>query len=563
MAVSLVKKIIRGHPYWYARECQRVDGRPKIIWQKYLGKAELIATALGAPSVPDPPKEVSFGEFGGSAALWDLAQQLDLPATIDRHTRKRNQGVGVGTYITLAALNRCLAPSSKARLAQWYDRTVLKRLCPMEAGQLTSQRFWDHMNYLDAEEIKAIETELTQRLIENFDLDLSCLLYDATNFFTFIDTFNEAPTLAQRGHCKEKRNNLRIVGLSLMVSRDFHIPLFHHVYAGNLNDPVSFGSVTEELISRYQLFQKNVENITLIYDKGNNSQENQAELDESPYHFVGSLSPSQHQDLLEVRRSRFVELKAEDLEGVSVWRTSKVVLGQERTILLVYNPELFQAQVKTLVREMDKRRIKLRQLQNRLKKGSTRGRSITRESAQKQVAQILSGRHMKDLFQTNLSQSRKKLRLTYHVDQAAWRRLQRTLFGINILFTNQDSWSNEEVVRAYRSQYHVEEAFKRMKNPRFVSWRPMHHWTNQKIRVHGFYCVLALLLSSLLRRQLAKKNVELSVVKILENLTQIQEIALVYRGPRSKTKPVITYSKLNAIQKQLIKTLDLKRFQIA
>jgi len=117
MAVSLLKKVIRGHPYWYARECQRVGGKPTIVWQKYLGKAEAIATAMGAPSRPTPPTAVDLWAFAGPAALYDLTRQLDLVATIDRHAGKRSQGVSVGTYITLAAINRCLAPTSKARFA--------------------------------------------------------------------------------------------------------------------------------------------------------------------------------------------------------------------------------------------------------------------------------------------------------------------------------------------------------------------------------------------------------------------------------------------------------------
>ena len=40
--VSLKKKIIKGHTYWYAVEMARVDGKPKQIWQKYLGTAEKI-----------------------------------------------------------------------------------------------------------------------------------------------------------------------------------------------------------------------------------------------------------------------------------------------------------------------------------------------------------------------------------------------------------------------------------------------------------------------------------------------------------------------------------------
>ena len=560
MSVSLVKKIIRGHPYWYARECQRVGGKPTIVWQKYLGKAEAIATAMGAPSQPAPPQEIALGDFAGPAALYDLIQQLELVATIDRHAGKRSQGVSVGTYISLAALNRCLAATSKARFAEWYEATVLRRLLPVAPGQLTSQRFWDHMSYLDAAKISAIETDLTRTLLARFALDLSCVLYDTTNFYTFIDSFNAAPRLAQRGKSKEKRTDLRIVGLALLVTRDFHIPLLHQVYPGNTHDAPTFASVTETLVARYRLFAEHVEGITLVYDKGNNSADNQAALDQSPYHFVGSLSPAQHPDLLRRPRTRFAALPGEDLEGVLAWRTRKHVLGAERTLVVTYNPELFLTQSATILREIRKRTRQLAELQRRLARPSPKGKPPTTASVTTQVQAILTGRHMKELIRTAVTTRAGRPRLRYGLDQTAWSRLQRTLLGKNILFTDQADWSDEAIVRAYRGQYHIEEAFKRMKNPHFVSWRPLHHWTDQKIRVHAFYCVLALLLSSLLRRTLAQRGLDLSIVKIFETLEGIKEVALIYREARSKTRPVITYSRLSSLQKQLVDVLDLTRF---
>jgi len=559
VAVSLHKKSIRGHPYWYARECQRVNGKPKIVWQKYLGKAEDIATAMGAASQIPEPKEIVLSDFAAPAALYDLTQKLELIPAIDRHAGKRAQGVSVGTYIALAAINRCVAPTSKAAMAEWYQATVLRRLLPVPGNLLSSQRFWDHMSYLDADKIRAIEQDVTRTLIDGFEIDLSCLLYDTTNFYTFIDSFNDAPTLAQRGKSKEKRVDLRIVGLALLVTKDFHIPLLHEVYPGNTHDSTEFASVTETLVARYRLFAQSVNGITLVYDKGNNSHENQARLDDSQYHFVGSLSPVQHPDLLRIPRSRFHTLQGEDLSGVLAWRTRKHVLGAERTILVTYNPELFLTQGATILRELRKHTRKLRELQIHLAHPSTRGKPITVESAHKQVQAILSGRHMKDLVVVDVSTKKGTPHLSYRVDQTAWNRLQHTLLGKNILFTDQESWSDEAIVRAYRGQYHIEEAFKRMKNPHFVSWRPLHHWTDQKIRVHALYCVLALLLSSLLRRTLAQKGIEMSIVKILATLSRIKEVALIYRGPRSRVQPVIRLSRLTPLQEQLVEALDLKR----
>ena len=563
MPVSLHKKKVRGHAYWYARECQRVGGKPKIVWQKYLGRAEDIAAAAGATPKPPPPKEVTLSDFAGPAALYDLTERLDLVATIDRHAGKRSQGVSVGTYIALAALNRCLAPTSKAGMADWYDGTILRRLLPVPHHLLTSQRFWDHMSYLDAEKIAAIEQDLTRPLIDRFQIDLSCLLYDTTNFYTFIDSFNEAPALAQRGKSKEKRMDLRIIGLALLVTKDFHIPLFHHVYAGNIHDSTSFASVTEALVARYRLFSQNVDQITIVYDKGNNSADNQHALDTSPYHFVGSLSPSQHPDLVEIPKSQFHALEGDGLDGVLACRTRKHVLGADRMLVVTYNPELFLAQSATILREIQKRARRLKELQTKLANPAAKGNRPTVASVQKQADQIRSSRHIKDLLLVDVVLEDGKPRLHYRLDEAAWNRLQDTLLGKNILFTDNESWTDADIVRAYRGQYHIEEVFKRMKNPHFVSWRPLGHWTDQKIRVHAFYCVLALLLASLLRRSLAQKGLLLSIPKILAELSNIKEVALLYGGSRNQTQPVVTYSQMSPLQQRLVQLLNLERHQVS
>ncbi|MFQ5505327.1 MAG: transposase, partial [Planctomycetota bacterium] len=100
----------------------------------------------------------------------------------------------------------------------------------LKAGQLTSQRFWDNMDRVSEEALVAIERELAAKVVKKYELDLRCLFYDATNFFTFIDTFNSRSTLAQRGKSKEGRSSLRILGLALLVTGDFEVPLFHYLY---------------------------------------------------------------------------------------------------------------------------------------------------------------------------------------------------------------------------------------------------------------------------------------------------------------------------------------------
>ncbi len=169
---------------------------------------------------------------------------------------------------------------------------------------------------------------------------------------------------------------------------------------------------------------------------------------------------------------------------------------------------------------------------------------------------------MKELFEVDLTEHGGSPVLRYRLRAAAWRDLQRTLLGKTILFTDQASWSDAEIVRGYRGQHQVEAAFRCLKSPHHVSLRPQRHWTDQKIRVHVFYCVLALLLCSLLRRQLHRQGIDRSIPALLEDLGQIREVGILRSGPNQGESPRLemTLSRLTEEQRRLHDALDLGRY---
>ena len=552
---SITKRVVSGHTYYYAVRCQRVNGKPRVTWQKYLGTAEDLIKSVTEPEAVKPIKTKLF-DYGGVTAVYDIAKRLQVAETIDQFIPGNTGGPSVGQYMLLAAINRCVCPKSKRKIGEWYEGTSLVRLIPFRKVDLSSQRFWDNMDKMKEDVIPKIEEAFTKRIITEFGIELRCLVYDATNFHTFIDTFTDS-SLPQRGHNKQKHNDLRQIGLALLVSTDFHIPLLHQVYQGNIHDSVQFRTITDELVSRYKIFSTECDKITLVYDKGNNSEENFTNIDNSPYHFVGSVKPYHHPDLLAIPRSKY---KTTEIEGVEAHRTRKNIFGKERAIVITYNDTLFIAQMKTTLLQLSKKRQKLSALMRQVKKKHTRGKQHSVGSVRKKVNAILCGQHMKDLIKFKVWGRKGHVKLSYKTDVAALSRLSRTLFGKTILFSDNDTWSDEEIIRAYRGQFHIEDAFKQMKNPHFVSWRPMFHWTDQKIRVHAFYCVIALTLASLLRRELAHKNIHMSIPAIFESLNEIHESALIY--PKGASKDHIVLSEMNQTQQTLFEALNLEKYSV-
>ena len=211
---SIIKKIKKGRPYYYAVESKRVNGEPRIVWQKYLGTNDAIVSRA-EDSRPQKPKHTVSFEAGGVAALLRITQRLELPQLINEFAPKREQGPTVGHYIILAALNRALKPLSKLAIGDWYEETILRRLWGFKKTAFSSQRFWDHMDRLSIENLEKIQEDLVLRIEHEFGLDARILLYDTTNFFTYLATTNERASLPQRGHSKQKRDDLRQIGLAL------------------------------------------------------------------------------------------------------------------------------------------------------------------------------------------------------------------------------------------------------------------------------------------------------------------------------------------------------------
>jgi transposase len=562
---SLTPKLIDGHTYYYARYCQRVGGKPKIVRTVYLGKIDDLVAAAEAARQPPQPQETVVAAFGDVVALWHMAERLEvLPLLDSTLPAQRDQGLSCGQYLLLAALNRAVAPTSKLQFADWYRQTALTRLLPADPAWLSSQNFWNHMDRVSADHIAAFEQQMSRRLIERLQLDLRALVYDGTNFFTYINTRTPAE-LPQRGHNKQKRGDLRQVSLGLLVSTDFHIPLLHWVYAGNVADSVEFRSVTEELATHYQQLAQTCEHITLVFDKGNNSEAAFDTLAPTPFHFVGSLVPSQQADLLAVPRRRFRALTNPRLEGVEVFRTEKKVFGRPHTVVVTFNQNLLDGQMQGLTANLNKARRKLRELQQQLRRwreGRLKGKRPTLAGVQNQVRSICSAQHLKSILKAEVKEVRHGLELTFFTDQAALDRLGRVQLGKTLLFTDNADWADEDIVLAYRSQYHIEDAFKQMKNPHFLHWSPMFHWTDSKIRVHAFYCVLALTLSSVLQREACQKGEPLSINRLLEELGGIRETLIIYprRQGQRQNRTAICLTRMNPLQRRLFSLLDLQRY---
>ena len=547
-----------------------MNGKPRPVPVAYLGKADDLLARLRAAET----LRLRSRAHGAVAALYALAQELDVSGTIDRHLAAagrrvrrqpahlpdprrapaRNDGLSVGQSLALVAVGRGCHATSKRAFAEWADTTTLGELVGVDVQRLTSQHFWDQMDQVPVELIPAIERELVERALARFELPLDTLLYDATNFFTFIASTNTKPKLPARGHQKQKRDDLRQVGVALLCSRRDGIPLWHQTYGGQVADATCFAAVLPAIHQRLVQLGRDLGTLTIVYDKGNVSRANQQLVDAAPFHHVSALPAASQRALVAHANARLADVVLDSDETVPAYRTRRTIWGVERTVVVLVSERLRQGQLRGILQHVTAARRWLSALAETLRRGKQRR---DRARIERDIDHRLTGRQwLRRVLRFQLTGTDPTLTLTYDVDQPAFDALAQNELGRVVLMTDHHDWSTADIIRTYRAQADVEALFAHLKDPLHVALRPQRHWTDQKLHVHVFTCVLGYLLLRLLHLRARQAGADFaSPEHLIEALSRIRRVT-VARSATGKGRLRLT-TQLEEVESQLAPLLSL------
>jgi transposase len=526
-------RVSRGKKYWSIVECRRVNGKPRTFILEYLGTAATLLKRLQNAT----DFSIKSYSHGDTAALINSAIELDIVNIINKHVplNKNNKlpnrdGLTVGASFLLGAIGRACHPTSKLGWYDWCKGTSLEYSLKSSFKELNSQHFWDQMNSLPVESIGAIEEEIVSKLLELRATKLDCLFFDTTNFFTFIDSANTHCELPQRGKNKQKRFDLRQIGLALLVSRNEQFPLFHKTYHGNKNDITTFKENCHNLIKRLRKITQELAGVTLVFDKGNNSKDNFAQLDqEEDCYYVAGLVSSYFKDLIREANNNFTEITIGD-EVLPAYRTKTKIWGCERTCVITVSRQLFEGQLRGIEQHLEKKYKSLNVFKQQLE--NPRSRKFNRKEIEERLQNIIRGQFIEDILKYKfITLKNGKSSFSYFIDTDSFTKLQAEILGRKIVVTNRHDWSNEEILLAYRGQAKVEYAFRTLKNPYHMAIRPQYHWTDQKIEAHFLMCIIGYLLT-VYTYEKVKKFYKKNIGNMLNDLRSIRLACVIKNNKR-------------------------------
>jgi len=515
------KKIKNGKPFYYVRETAWVNGKSKVVNQVYIGSPETIRDLKIERNTPDIQK-IQLQAFG---ALW-LANQIEervgIVDIIDSILPKRGHGPSFGEYFLYAAFHRMIDATSKHALPEWYAKTAVQSIRPVDLTSLDSNGYHRKWSAVSEEDLKKIAKAFFQQVASLQDPADGCFLFDTTNFYTLIASKTDSE-LAKRVKNKEGRNWLRQIGLALMVDRHSRFPFHYHEYPENCHDSKVFSMLLDELACGMR--ESGKQDLTLVIGKGMNAPENFQAIDKMrDVHFITAYAPHHAQELVLTKRHRFTPLatpsnkilleQGEEEDCLLAWRTKGEYWGRERTVVVTYNPHTASKKRHDFDEKLEMIKLSLFEMRAIVSAGAPDWKK--EEDVRKRYANKCEEVYMPaDLFDLNFKHKNGKMAMSFHKN---FHRIEKHIekFGKNILITDRAEWSTEEIVQAARDRNLVEEEFRPSKNDDLANMAPIRHWTDTTIRCHFLSCVIALTYSRILEFILSKTDFPMTANRCMD-----------------------------------------------
>jgi transposase len=562
---SLVAKKKGNKLYYYVVESARVDGKPRIVHQAYLGTAEKVADLVKDRTAP-VPLSATMRDFGLPGSLWLAAQQTGVFSLIESLFPQPRSAPSPAHYLLLAAIHRICQPGPKTEVADWYGRTVLHSLWNFPPERFTSQAFWDVFEKILPQEpsgddpLEAAQLRLLALWKEKQGVSRRLLAYDTTNFYTYIASTNTRNELAQRGHNKQGRHNLRQVGLSYVLDGESGLSLCHHVYPGDVADAEEFSTALSRITRMLDQNQIARDTVTLVFDKGTAALANTVQLAEARVGWISALPWNQAPPELRERAVEQLMPCSSQQPGVRVAGEKLLVHGKEYFCVVKYSASFAGEQLHSLTTSVSKVLQYLRRFSMELNKPKARW---DEKQIRSKIQRWLSGQFLTDVIRYELQKRDGHWHLQFDFNIVAWQHLLTHRLGRTVLLTNRMDWTAEQVAAGYSGQQSIERVFRGLKDGEWLGWGPMHHWTDRKIRIHAFYCMLGISLLQYVHKQAQTAWDGISVEQLLEELRQIQQFVLLYppQGEKGPNRVSMVLSKQTLAQQSLAQILGLDQLR--
>lgn len=563
--------------HYHTQKSAIIDKKSRISGKVYLGTVEKIAKAkLSQLEDISSSGITEVLDFGAVAAIYDIAERLEIRSIIDEEMKKRRRAK-IGEKVVLAAIGKALeTDNKKISHSNWLAGTVLNSGYPLKNGDyFWGQEYLNPLPFIGDEAIKNIQNKITSNIINRFDVPAEYLLIDTAEIITYIDPDDiplietEYSSLSDMSGKKENLESYRnMIGLSLLVSPENNIPFSYEIYTGKVKYYKKISEIKDHLKNIFQKIPKDID-LTLVIERGDKTSidiEEILEILPKGFHFLTTLNHFKNEFILETPIKDFKSVKGDNVNKIKAYRTTKSEFGKRVAVMMTFNPDLFRAQMRENIKKIQNCEIELNKLKSFLE-GNEEGRTTGEEpqtygSIEAKINNILTDVNMRYIFEYKINTTDGDIRIEYSVNEEKLDYIKRYILGRNLLCTDRLDWSNEKIVNVYESWYRSEENYNHMKKINDSMNMDMWDFDYENVSNYTFISVLALTLRNILKLEFKRLGYNESIDKILKELNDVKQVINYQISGILRYSKTYTFTEKDGIIKDYIQIRNLDKYAV-
>lgn len=468
------------------------------------------------------PRSVTPVDYGVPAALWLAAQKsgvLDLLLSLDHESRS---GPSPAHFLLLAAFDRLCGSQKTTEIAEWYERSVLRSLWNSLWGfaseDFAAEKFRECFERIAASpnELQTLQSRLLELWRDKKLVGERLLAYDLPGFYTYI---------ANSEDDNEGRSNIRRLGVSYVLDGENLLSLCHRVYDGNAADSEPFPAVISRVNQMLDHYGLGKERVTLVSGKSSAALAHIEDLEAAGLGWITALTWDQTPPDFRARTPDQLSRCSLKEPGIRAVAERVHLYGGEHLCVLKHSQTFQARQVQGLTISLSRATQYLRHFARQLNNANTR---VSEEKAHNRIRGWLAEEYVSELVHYQLHKRDGKLHLEYEVDERRLQWLLNHRLGRTFLLTNRLDWTTEELVESFSAQEMVDDVFRGLHEGNPMAWKGSAGWTELDLRIHTFYCMLAVSLLQFMYKPVRKIWPEVSLELLLEELQEIKQFILVY-----------------------------------
>jgi len=554
-----VSKTKYGNYYAY-RHNYRESGKVKTK-DIYLGPEEIAVKIISDFTSKKPLNERHLS-FSGELILSRMLELVGFRALINKFVQNRAK-FDVGRFIELLVVERSIYEYSKWSLANVaHEKSILSLDSIITCDKFHENNIYHYMDYIYPH-LDQIQREIVKKLLAMKEIDFEELIIDATSIHCFgADEIEEPKNRIEKyvevnrthGYSRSKRPDLPQINLILGVT-NHNIPLLFDTFSGNAPDPTMFKLILEKCKREYTPLLKKVKEKYIVFDKGNNSEDNFKDLDALckawECHFVASVRPSlvgvkKHLESLRIEELPVIhEQKSTKLRGKTI---VLILYEAERNVLLYVNEAIAKKEQEDFLNVLN-------EIQENVEEINQKNDIV--ENKLSAVKELLRKKRLFSCFKRVVENGTIKCS---PIEKKVNRKLNSR--GKFAIITNDFSLDAVSIIRIYKTAGVVEREFHILKS--VLSLYPLNHRKKERIKVHCALVIWGAIAYALLRSLLLSHAMEFTFEELKEKIKQGYVSIGDYIYPGYKSFRIQRILNLNPLLRAIFElfTLDSDYFDI-